>query len=172
MDLALVVVACLAVAAVVGRLGHEPVRRAALDNRERPRRRQSRRAALAGGMMAALIPALLLVAVDTSGPGAAMPVLGILAQMVPVGACLVLSGCLAMLAWQPAWVAGELRRLAVGLGAASALAFAIGEASGSWLVVMLLAVAAVASLAHLLGTGADGPARDMARPKGFGPLAF
>jgi predicted phage tail protein len=67
-----------------------------------------------------------------------------------MGVSVVLGGCLAMLAWQPDWVAVELRRLAVALAALSVAVFALGAASAPWLLVMLLAVGVFAGVAHVL----------------------
>jgi hypothetical protein len=149
-DVILVVLGCVAAVAVVGWLAFEPMRRAALAHEERPHPRPDRRAEIVGGAVAACIVGCLLVAVDTSRPGGLIEPLGVLAQLVPMAVSVVLGGCLAMLAWQPDWVAVELRRLALALAAASAIVFAVGAASAPWLLVMLLAVAVFAGLAHLL----------------------
>jgi predicted phage tail protein len=92
----------------------------------------------------------LLIAVDTSRPGGLMGSLGIVAQLVPMGVSVVLGGCLAMLAWQPDWVAVELRRLALALTVTAAIVAVAGAASTAWLLAMLLAVAVFAGLAHVL----------------------
>ncbi len=150
MDVILVGIGCVAAVAVVGWLAFEPIRRAALAREERPHPLPDRRAALVGVAVAACIAGCLLVAVDASRPGGLFEPLGVLAQLVPMAVNVVLGGCLAMLAWQPDWVAVELDRLALALAATSAVVFAAGAASAFWLLVMLLGVAVFAGLAHLL----------------------
>ncbi|MCU0300667.1 MAG: hypothetical protein MUF35_03575 [Candidatus Nanopelagicales bacterium] len=146
----LVVLGCAAAVAVVAWLAYEPVRRAALARSERPHPLSGRRAALVGGAIAACIAGCLLVAVDASRPGGLIQLLGVPAQVVPMGVSVVLGGCLALLPWQPDWVSAELRRLALALTAITLVVFAIGAASTSWLLVMLIGVAAFAGLASVL----------------------
>ncbi len=150
MDVILVALGCLAACGVVGFLAYQPVRRAAIAHAERPHPLQDRRALLVGAGVAACIVGCLLIAVDTSRPGGLMGSLGIVAQLVPMGVSVVLGGCLAMLAWQPDWVAVELRRLALALTVTAAIVAVAGAASTTWLLAMLLAVAVFAGLAHVL----------------------
>lgn len=150
MDLILVVLGCVAAVGVASWLAYEPVRRAALAHAERPHPLPDGRAAIVGGAVAACIMGCLLVAVDASRPGGLIEPLGVVAQLVPMGVSVVLGGCLAMLAWQPGWVAVELRRLALVLAATAAIVFAIGAGSLSWLLVMLLGAAVFTGLALLL----------------------
>ena len=150
MDVILIVLGALAAVGLVAWLAYEPVRRAALAHAERPHPLPERRAALVGGAVALCILGCLLVAVDASRPDGLIEPLGVAAQLVPMGVSVVLGGCLAMLAWQPDWVAVELRRLALALAAISVIVFAVGAASTSWLLVMLLGAAVFAGLSLAL----------------------
>ncbi len=72
-------------------------------------------------------------------------------QLVPVAAAVVLGGCLVLFAWQPDWVARELRGLAVGLVViAGALLAVSGFGVAATAAAVLVAAAACLVSSRLL----------------------
>lgn len=104
------------------------------------------------------IAGCLWLALDGASPGGLIVQLNVVAQLVPVMLMLGLGACLSALAWQPDWVVGELRRLAVGLPASVALVVVltglVGQATPALLVPAALGGAALFAMSRLLAAPA------------------
>jgi len=83
---------------------------------------------LAASMMFLGIVSLVWLALDATATGGLVGPWELPAQLLLVTAAVILGGCLTVVAWQPGWVAAELRRVAVALPLLTAF-------WGGWIVI-------------------------------------
>jgi hypothetical protein len=142
-DLSLVMLTALVAGALVIGFAGLPWLRAVRAGRVPPRHVLGEARALrAAALMAACLIGCVWLALDAASAGGLLGQRPLAEQMIPVAVAVVLGGCLVLFAWQPDWVARELRGVAIALVVLAGALLAVSGAAGAATAVAALAAAA------------------------------
>jgi len=150
MAAALVIAICLgAAAAVVLWCASGPWVRAVGQGSPRPRPVQEASVGRVGAGLVALAVGGVWLALEWANPESVLPQRPLLEQLLPLAVALWLGGSLAVLPWQPDWVATELRRIAVAAPVSTGLVLLVSSQVEPAVVGAVLAAAGLAVLVSL-----------------------